>query len=101
MYEILYDKNIPNDLMLLSDEVLAEALEYFQKLQNDYFKYSKPLYNMQGRNLQDCRKTYFGDAEFRIVSKLEENTIKIINIIAVGKRENLHVYNIAHERINN
>ena len=35
MYEILYDKNIPNDLMLLSDEVLAEALEYFQKLQND------------------------------------------------------------------
>lgn len=56
---------------------------------------------MHGRDLQDCRKTYFCDAEYRIISKLENGTIKIVNIIAVGKREDFEVYNIANSRVNN
>lgn len=100
MFELDFHKDIQEDLDKLPDDVYDETYQMLKKLQKDYFKYSKPLYNKQGRNLQDCRKTYFYNAEYRIVSKLEDNTVKIVNIIAVGKRENLEVYNLANERIN-
>lgn len=100
MYNITYHKDISDDLMLLDDDVLKEALKYIKKLQKDYLKNSLPLYDMQGRNLKDCRKTYFYNAEYRIISKFENNILKIVNIIAVGKRENFEVYNTANSRIN-
>lgn|SRR5574344_1015054 len=100
MYKITYHKYIEDDFLSLPKDVLKEAFSYIKKLEKDYFKYSKPLYNMEGRNLQDCRKTYFYNAEYRIVSKIENNTIKIVSIIAVGKREGFEVYNMANDRIN-
>ena len=69
-------------------------------LEQDYEKYTLPLYDMDGRNLQGCRKTYFSNAEYRIVSKLENGVINIVNIIAVGKREDMEVYKLASQRIN-
>ena len=100
MYRIKFNDNIDADLDLLSDTILLEALKYFKLLEKDYEKYSLPLYDMNGRNLRGCRKTYFANAEYRIVSKLENGVINIINVIAVGKRENLEVYNTAHQRLN-
>lgn len=99
MYNIKYDNNIDSDLDKLSDEFLNEALEYFKLLRKDYERYSLPLHNMKGRNLKGCRKTYFGEAEYRIVSKLENGVINIINIIAVGKRDDMEVYKTAHQRL--
>ena len=100
MYKIEYDDSIDADLDLLPDPILKEALKYFKLLEQDYEKYSLPLYNMDGRDLRGCRKTYFWNAEYRIISKLEDGIVKIINVIAVGKRENMEVYKIAHQRIN-
>lgn len=99
MYEVAFHKEIENDLSLLPKDVLEEAFKYFEKLETDYYRYSKPLFNMNGRDLQGCRKTYLYDAKYRIVSKLEKNKIQIINIIAVGKRENFEVYNLASSRL--
>lgn len=100
MYKLDFHENLNKDLDKLPEDVYDEVYFMFKKLEKDYFKYSKPLYNMQGRNLQDCRKTYFYNAEYRIVSKIENDTIKIVSIIAVGKREGFEVYNMANDRIN-
>ena len=100
MYKLDFHENLNDDLDNLPEDVYDEVYLMFKKLEKDYFKYSKPLYNMQGRDLQDCRKTYFYNAEYRIVSKIENNTIKIVSIIAVGKREGFEVYNMANDRIN-
>lgn len=90
-----------NDLDLLDDALYEEAYHYLKLFKKDYFKYSLPLYDIDGRNLQGCRRTYFANSEYRIVSKLENNEIKIINVVAVGKRENYEVYDSANKRINN
>ncbi|RBQ26836.1 MULTISPECIES: type II toxin-antitoxin system RelE family toxin [Arcobacteraceae] len=100
MYKLDFHENLNEDLDKLPEDVYDEVYKIFKKLEKDYFKYSKPLYNMQGRNLQDCRKTYFYNAEYRIVSKFENDIVKIVNIIAVGKRDNFEVYNMANSRIN-
>lgn len=100
MYDIKYHREVQNDLKILSSRVFSEVMQYFDKLRKDYYKYSQPLGDKDGRNLSDCRKTYFCNAEYRIISKLEDGKINIINIVAVGKRDNFEVYDIANKRIN-
>lgn len=90
-----------NDLDLLDDTLYEEAYRYFELFKTDYFKNSLPLENKDGRNLRGCRKTYFANTKYRIVSKLEANEIKIINIIAVGKRDGYEVYDSAIKRLKN
>jgi len=51
MYNIKFDDNIDADLDLLSDANLLEAYKYFKLLEQDYEKYTLPLYDMDGRNL--------------------------------------------------
>ncbi len=99
MKKITLSIEVENDLDLLDDDVYDEAYKYFKLLEQDYEKYSLPLYNIDGRDLRGCRKTYFFNAEYRIVSNLENGIISIINVIAVGKREDLQVYKIAHQRL--
>ena len=57
------------------------------------------MQNLDGLNLQGYRKTYLANATYRIVFKIEENKIKIVEIIAVGKREDKQVYKDAYSRI--
>lgn len=57
MYSIKFHKDIENDLAILDSEILKEALEFIAKLEQDYYRYSLPLYNMEGRDLRGCRKT--------------------------------------------
>jgi hypothetical protein len=99
MYEIRYiQEQLSNDFAKIPLEARKEAIKYFKLFEEDYDKYTLPLYDMDGRNLQGCQKTYFGDAKYRIISKPIND---IINIIAVGKRENMEVYKTASHRINN
>jgi mRNA interferase RelE/StbE len=100
MNKIILTKEVENDLDLLDDEIYCEAYKYLQLLEKNYDKYTLPLYDMDGRNLQGCRKTYFGNAKYRIISKLENGIVNIVNIIAVGKREDMEVYKTAHQRFN-
>ncbi len=99
MYKIIPFDEVEDDLFILPDEIVKEVLDYLHKFQTDPYKYSKPLYNQGGLNLQGYRKTYIANAQYRIVSKIEEDKVKIVEVVAVGKRENKEVYKKASKRI--
>ncbi|MFA6789299.1 MAG: hypothetical protein WC149_09520 [Arcobacteraceae bacterium] len=100
MYNIeFHPKVFEDDFDELSDEVLEEVLLYFQKYKQDPFKYSSKLYNLGKLNLEGYRKTYVANATYRIVIKIENNIAKVVEVVAVGKRENKEIYLEAFNRI--
>lgn len=100
MYNIeFHPKVFEDDFKKLSDEVLEEVLLYFQKYKQNPFKYSSKLYNLDKLNLEGYRKTYVANATYRIVIKIENNIAKVVEVVAVGKRQNKEVYEEAFKRI--
>lgn len=100
MYNIeFHPKVFEDDFDELCDEVLEEVLLYFQKYKQDPFKYSSKLYNLGKLNLEGYRKTYVANATYRIVIKIENNIAKVVEVVAVGKRENKEIYLEAFNRI--
>ncbi len=100
MFKIEYYSEVYNDLDKLSDAVALEVYEYFEKYEIEPLKHSKKLQNQGGLNLKGCRKTYVANATYRIVIKIENNIAKVVEVVAVGKREDKEVYLNAHNRIN-
>ena len=100
MYKLNIINEAMEDIRSLSDEILYEVLDYLNKYQTDPYKYSKPLYNQGGLNLQGYRKTYVANATYRIVIKIKDDVAEIVEVITVGKRENKLVYKEAYSRIN-
>lgn len=98
MYDIEYHPEVFNDLMALSNEILQETVEYIEKYKNDPYSCSQPLYNQNGRDLRGYRKTYIANATYRIVFNVVNNKLQIVNVIAVGPRDNMQVYNDAFSR---
>ena len=88
MYNIEFYPEIKKDLDQLSNEIAKEVRDYFFKYKTEPFEYSKPLYNQGNLNLKGYRKTYVANATSRIVIKIENNVAKIVEVVAVGKREN-------------
>ncbi len=101
MYKVIPFPEVEDDLFVLPEEILKEVLVYLHKFQTDPYKYTKPLYNQGGLNLQGYRKTYVADAKYRIISKIEENQVKIVEVVVVGKREDKEVYKEASKRVEN
>ena len=99
MYQLTYFPEIPTDLDKLSNEIASEVKDYFAKFQTDPYKYTKPLYNQGSINLQGYRKTYVANATYRIISKIEDDKVKIVEVVAVGRREEKEVYKEAAKRI--
>lgn len=99
MYSIEFHPEVFEDFEKLSDEVLKEVAEYFQKYKQDPFKYSSKLYNLENLNLEGYRKTYIANATYRIVIKIEKNIAKVVEVVAVGQRQNKKVYEEAFKRI--
>ena len=99
MYKLEYYPEVKEDLSDLSDEVLREVAGYFKKYETDPYKHSQKLYNQGKLYLKGYRKTYVANATHRIVLKVENNTAKIVEVVAVGKRENKKVYLAAFDRI--
>ena len=100
MYNIeFHPKVFEDDFEELSNEVLEEVLLYFQKYKQNPFKYSSKLYNLGKLNLEGYRKTYVANATYRIVIKIENNVAKIVEVVAVGKRQSKEVYEEAFRRI--
>jgi len=100
MYNLKFIPEVFNDLDSIPDEIVKEIKEYFIKYKTKPHKYSKPLNNQGGLNLRGYRKTYVANATYRIVIKIEDATIKIVEVVAVGQRKNKEVYKNAHLRIN-
>jgi len=99
MYKLIFHKDIFSDLDKLSNKTASEVKHYFNKYKDDPYKYSQELENLDGLNLQGYRKTYLANATYRIVFKIEENKIRIVEVVAVGKRENKQVYKDAYSRM--
>lgn len=100
MYKIAVFPEVDDDLKKLSDEILDEVFKYFDKYETEPFKYSQKLYDRSELKLEGYRKTYVADATYRIIIKIEDGIAKIVQVVAVGKREGKEVYKIAHERVN-
>lgn len=99
MYKVTHLPDVEEDLIGLPVEVVKEVISYFDKYETDPYKYSKPLYNQGGLNLQGYRKTYVANATYRIVLKVEDGVAKIVEVVAVGSREDKKVYIEAYNRI--
>ncbi len=100
MYKIEYFEEAKEDILSLPLEIMAEAKEYFEKYKTEPQKYSQKLYNKLGLELQGYRKTYLAGATYRIIIKIEDDVLKVVEVVAVGKRDGLEVYKLAHKRIN-
>ncbi len=62
--------------------------------------YGKPLGNKHGMDLTGYYKVFFDEAKYRIVYTYNsKNEVEIIEIVAVGKRNNFEVYRNAYNRI--
>lgn len=91
-----------DDLRALgSNRLRLEAMKLMVALRTTP-RLGKPLdYAPQTGDLSDCRKLYFDNARHRIVYRLLPNERKPtrVDVIAVGPREALEVYEAAIERL--
>jgi mRNA interferase RelE/StbE len=99
MYKVEYFDEIESDLDLLPDDVYDEAVEYFKRYKADPYACSQPLDELDGIDLRNYRKTYVAKATYRIVIRINSGKISIVNIVAVGKRQDKEVYLTAFKRI--
>ncbi|MFX4241090.1 type II toxin-antitoxin system RelE family toxin [Aliarcobacter butzleri] len=99
MYKVEYNPEVKEDLLKISLPILQEVADYFKKYESEPLKYSSKLYNYGDINLEGYRKTYVANATYRIVIKVENNVAKVVEVVAVGKRENKEIYLEAFNRI--
>lgn len=52
-----------------------------------------------GAKLHGCRKIKFRDAGIRIVYRIVGDKAEIVEVIAIGKRDDNEVYSLAHRRL--
>lgn len=96
------------DFANLPKHLIEDCLVQLQKLEDD-IELGKKLHNQPGRDLSSCRKLYFAGATYRIVYRELENTRTILEIevtpepiaeiVAIGKREGMEVYEKAASRL--
>lgn len=100
MYRVeLHAEVMEQDLQKLPLEVLEEVYLYIEKYETNPYKYSIKLYDRGDLNLEGYRKTYIANATYRIVFSIENNIAKVVEIVAVGRRQNKEVYKTAFARI--
>lgn len=99
MFKIEYFSEAKSDILNLPKEVLAEVKTYLKKYETSPLKYSQKLYNKFGLELEGYRKTYVYNASYRIIIKVEDKIAKIVEVVAVGQRQDLEVYKEAHKRV--
>ena len=97
MYDlIIHPEVIEKDFKNLTKEQLQRIFKQFKKLQTSP-QLGVPLGNKAGYDLTGYRKLYADNKKIRIVYRIEEERI-VVEVIAVGKRENMKVYEEAEKR---
>ncbi len=81
MYELKFDKKTINFLNKLEKKDKRRIWNKLQKCKIDPFRYLKHLENIEGYKLRA--------GEYRIILDVEE-TIKILNIVKIGRRKNIY-----------
>ena len=95
-YKVLFHPDAAKEIARLDNRVKLLVLKQIKKLSLTPGLGSE-LGNRQGLNLSGYRKLYADKKKIRIVYKIVEKKI-LIQIIAVGKREGMEVYQKAATR---
>jgi mRNA interferase RelE/StbE len=95
-YSLVLKEEIEKDLSKLSSSQKMLVLKQFKKLQTSP-ELGQLLGNKNGYNLSGCRKMYVDKKKVRIVYSILEEIITV-EVIAVGKRDDMAVYEKASER---
>ncbi len=95
-YSLVLKVEIAKDLSKLSSAQKMLVLKQFKKLQTSP-ELGQLLGNKSGYNLSGCRKMYVDKKKVRIVYSILEEIITV-EVIAVGKRDDMAVYEKAGER---
>ena len=101
MFKLDLHKDISDDLDKLPDEVYDEVYDMLHNLSKDPYKYTQELEDLYGLNLRGYSKTYVYKHEYKIISRIVDDMVQIVEIVAVDKRENFDVYKKAFDRIKN
>ncbi len=96
-YKLIFHPKIPDDLKELSTTQNRLLLKQFKKIERSP-ELGKPLGNKGNYDLSGCRKMYVDNKKIRIVYRILEDVI-IIEVIAIGKRDDFEVYAKASQRV--
>lgn len=80
-------RDIMGDLVVFSD-----FRKVLNKIRERGKQFGIPLENKLGMNLEGCNKVYFGNTQYRVVFMQEHRSIRIITVLAVGRRKDLEAY---------
>ena len=98
-FKVQYYPEVFEDLEALSDEEFEEVDAYIGKLRVNPLPVSLPLENLGDNLLSECRKIYIANATIRMVIRIKNNDIEIVELIAVGPRSGGIVYDEAYRRL--
>ena len=95
-YKLLFKEEVNDDLSKLSYTQKLLVFKQFKKIEKSP-QLGQLLGNKAGYDLSGCRKIYVDKKKIRIVYQIIDDEI-IVEVIAVGKRDNMDVYLMASER---
>ena len=98
-FKIQYYPEIFDDMEALTDDEFLEVDAYIEKLKINPLLVSLPLENLGDNLLSECRKIYVANATIRIVIRIINNQIHIVELIAIGYRSAGVVYDEAYRRL--
>jgi mRNA interferase RelE/StbE len=70
-----------------------------RKMEERADELGEELVNKQGTKLLGCRKIKFRSAGIRIVYRIIGDKAEVVEVIAIGKREDNEVYQLASKRL--
>jgi len=97
IYKLTLKEEVKKDLSKLSSHQKMLVLKQFKKLQTSP-ELGKPLGNKNSYNLSGYRKIYVDKKKVRIVYTIIEDIITV-EVVAIGKRDDMEVYAKASSRI--
>jgi mRNA interferase RelE/StbE len=96
-YDIVLKVEADEELSNLSNRERILVFKQFKKISSSP-ELGKLLGNKAGYDLSGCRKMYADKKRIRIVYTVLDNQI-MIEVIAIGKRDEMEVYKNASERL--
>ncbi len=97
LYKIVLKTEADEELAKLSNRERLLVFKQLKKIATSP-ELGQVLGNKAGLNLSSCRKMYADKKKIRIVYTILEDEI-IIEVIAIGKRDELEVYKKASQRL--
>jgi mRNA interferase RelE/StbE len=96
-YKLVAKEEVEDDLSKLSHAQRVLVFKQFKKLQTSP-ELGKDLGNKAGYNLSGCKKLYVDKKKIRIVYRIVDDKV-LVEVIVVGKREDMQAYSEAYKRL--